>query len=84
MSLNMITPRKRDLDNRRPVECGCDVADRPDLCRVKRCRSCFRDDIHFEVEFSPFLRGFLIAATFGLILIMRPSRCVCCGTLRVF
>ncbi len=51
---------------------------------VKRCRSCWRDDIHKPARFGPFVFGFLLVATLGLILFVRPSRCVCCGTMRVF
>lgn len=51
---------------------------------VKRCRSCWRDDLHIAVRFSPFVFGFLLVISFGLILLIRPSRCVCCGTMRVF
>jgi len=51
--------------------------------RVKRCRSCWRDDFHYNVKFSPVIFGFLLIVTCGLILFVRPSRCCCCGTMRV-
>ena len=51
---------------------------------IKKCRSCWRDDIHKPARFSPFVFGFLLIATLGLVLVIRPSRCVCCGTMRVF
>ena len=50
----------------------------------KRCRSCWRDDIHIPVEFPPLIVGFLTVATLGLFLLVKPSRCICCGTKRVF
>ena len=37
-----------------------------------------------NVPLPPFALGFLMVATFGLVLFVRPSRCVCCGKLRVF
>jgi ABC-type molybdate transport system permease subunit len=51
---------------------------------VKHCKSCWRPDIHVPVKFPPVVHGFLTVITFGLILIIRPSRCVCCGTKRIF
>jgi hypothetical protein len=50
---------------------------------VKRCRSCFRDDVHVKVAYPPFVFGFLLIVSCGMILLLRPSRCVCCGTMRV-
>ena len=49
----------------------------------KYCRSCWRKDFHFRVAFPPIVYGFLLVATCGLILVIRPSRCVCCGTMRI-
>jgi len=51
---------------------------------IKHCRSCFRSDIHIPCAQPPILYGFLIVFTLGLILLYRPSRCVCCGTKRHF
>ncbi|MFK7765954.1 MAG: hypothetical protein AB8B55_01845 [Mariniblastus sp.] len=51
---------------------------------TKACRSCWRDDIHIAVPFRPFALGFLLIVTLGLILVIRPSRCICCGTIRIF
>jgi len=53
------------------------------LKQEKYCRSCWRKDLHFRVSYSPIVFGFLLVATCGLILIIRPSRCVCCGTMRI-
>jgi len=53
------------------------------LKRKKYCRQCWREDFHFRVNYSPIVFGFLIVATCGLILLIRPSRCVCCGTMRI-
>lgn len=50
----------------------------------KRCRSCFRDDIHIPVQYPAVIQGFLTVMTFGLFLLLKPSRCVCCGTKRYF
>lgn len=50
---------------------------------VKHCRSCWRKDIHKPAQFSPFVFGFLTMVTLGLFLVFRPTRCVCCGTMRV-
>lgn len=50
----------------------------------KYCRQCWREDFHFEVIDSPVVFGFLLVATFGLFLLVRPTRCTCCGTMRVF
>jgi predicted Zn-ribbon and HTH transcriptional regulator len=50
---------------------------------VKHCRSCWRDDFHEDVKMPMFLFGFLVVVTFGIILLVRPSRCVCCGTMRI-
>ncbi len=50
---------------------------------VKRCRSCWRNDIHYNVSIPPFLLGVLLVVTFGLVFLLRPSRCVCCGTMRL-
>lgn len=51
---------------------------------VKYCSSCWREDIHKPARFSPFVFGFLLIATLGLVLVVRPKRCVCCGHMRVF
>ena len=51
---------------------------------VKHCRSCWREDIHHNVPIPPFALGFLTVMTLGLILLIRPSRCVCCGRMRLF
>ena len=53
------------------------------LKRRKYCRQCWREDLHFRVNYSPIVMGFLIVVTCGLILFLRPSRCVCCGTMRI-
>ena len=53
------------------------------LKQKKYCRQCWRKDFHFRVAYSPILYGFLLVATCGLILVIRPSRCVCCGTMRI-
>jgi len=50
---------------------------------VKHCHSCFRNDLHFNVPIPPFIFGFLLIASCGLICFVRPSRCVCCGKVRV-
>jgi len=50
---------------------------------VKRCRSCWRNDLHYDVSIPPFLLGVLLVITFGAALFLRPSRCVCCGTMRL-
>ena len=50
---------------------------------VKRCKSCWRDDFHEDVKMPMFVFGFLLVVTFGLFLLFRPSRCVCCGTMRI-
>jgi hypothetical protein len=50
---------------------------------VKRCRSCWRDEVHVPIKLSPILFGFLFVVTLGLILTFRPSRCTCCGTKRM-
>jgi hypothetical protein len=51
---------------------------------MKHCRSCFREDIHFKVGIPPFVFGFLLVATFGLVFFMHPTRCVTCGKVRFF
>ncbi len=53
------------------------------LKQKKYCRQCWRDDLHFRVNYPPIVFGFLIIATCGLVLLVRPSRCVCCGTMRI-
>jgi len=53
------------------------------LKQKKYCRQCWREDFHFRASYSPIVFGFLIVATCGLILVIRPSRCVCCGTMRI-
>lgn len=53
------------------------------LKRKKYCRQCWREDLHYRVNYSPVVFGFLIVATLGLVLLIRPSRCVCCGTMRI-
>lgn len=55
-----------------------------DRSAKKYCRSCWRDDFHVEVISSSVVYGFLVFATFGLVLLARPTRCVCCGTIRIF
>ncbi|QEG23148.1 hypothetical protein MFFC18_30430 [Mariniblastus fucicola] len=50
----------------------------------KHCRSCFRSDIHVPVKFPAFVHGFLTVMSFGLFLVVKPTRCVCCGTKRIF
>ena len=50
---------------------------------VKHCRSCFRDDYHFKVSIPPFILGFLMIATFGLVFLLHPTRCVTCGKVRI-
>jgi hypothetical protein len=50
---------------------------------VKRCRSCWRDDIHYNVSIPPFLLGMLLVVTLGGAMFFKPSRCVCCGTMRL-
>lgn len=50
---------------------------------VKRCKSCWRDDFHEAVKLPMFVFGFLLVATFGLILFVKPYQCVCCGTKRL-
>jgi len=50
---------------------------------VKHCRSCWREDIHKPARISPMVYGSLVVISFGLILALKPSRCVCCGTMRV-
>ena len=55
-----------------------------DRASVKHCRSCFRKDIHRPVPIPPFAFGFLLVVTFGLILFVKPSSCVCCGCTRIF
>ena len=50
---------------------------------VKHCKSCWRDDYHEVVQLPVFVFGFLLIVTFGLILVVKPYRCVCCGTTRV-
>lgn len=50
---------------------------------VKRCKSCWRDDYHEVVRLPVFVFGFLLVVTFGLILFIKPYRCVCCGTKRI-
>lgn len=49
---------------------------------LKHCRSCWREDIHVPVSIPPFALGFLLVFTLGLVLFLRPSRCVCCGKIR--
>ena len=51
---------------------------------IKWCRSCWREDVHFVVKCSPWMYGFLLVLTFGLVLFIRPSQCCCCGEIRVF
>lgn len=51
---------------------------------IKHCRSCWREDIHKPARLQPFVFGFLLIATLGLVVFLRPSRCVCCGTMRIF
>ena len=53
------------------------------LKRKKYCRQCWREDFHYRITYSPIVFGFLIVATGGLVLLIRPSRCVCCGTMRI-
>jgi len=53
------------------------------LKRKKYCRQCWRDDFHYRVNYSPVVLGFLVIVTCGLVLLIRPSRCVCCGTMRI-
>lgn len=50
---------------------------------TKHCRACFRDEHHLILPIYPFLLGFLTVITFGLIFVIRPSRCVCCGKMRI-
>lgn len=49
----------------------------------KYCRSCWREDLHMRINYSPLLLGFLMVVTCGLVLLVKPSRCVCCGTVRI-
>ena len=53
------------------------------LKQQKYCRQCWRKDLHYRVSYPPIIYGFLLIATCGLILVIRPSRCVCCGTMRI-
>ena len=53
------------------------------LKQQKYCRQCWRKDFHFRVSYPPIVFGFLVVATCGLALVIRPSRCVCCGTMRI-
>lgn len=62
------------------MESGIGIGD----SAVRHCRSCWRNDIHHPVLMSPTMLGFLIVATLGLIILTRPSRCTCCGNLRIF
>ncbi len=50
---------------------------------VKHCRSCWRDDYHEIVPISPFMLGFLAVFSLGLVFLIRPCRCICCGHLRI-
>lgn len=67
-----------------------DVADEPvagvllGVQAVRHCRSCWRQDLHQPVVIRPFLLGFLIVASLGLVLLLRPGRCSCCGHLKLF
>jgi hypothetical protein len=49
----------------------------------KYCRQCWRHDVHVPIAIPSVVVGFTVIATFGLVLFFRPSRCVCCGTVRV-
>jgi len=51
--------------------------------QLKHCKNCWREDIHKPARFSPIVYGGLVVLSFGLILALRPTRCVCCGTMRV-
>ncbi len=67
-----------------------DIADEPVVGvllgtqAVRHCQSCWRKDVHQPVVVSPFTLGFLIVATLGLVLVLRPGRCTCCGQLKLF
>lgn len=51
----------------------------------KYCRSCWRKDQHESVwRMRPRVRRLVVILTLGLIKRIEPSRCVCCGTLRIF
>ena len=58
-------------------------SDTRQLKQKKYCKQCWRKDFHFRTNYSPVVMGFLIVATCGLALLIRPSRCVCCGTMRI-
>ena len=53
------------------------------LKQKKYCRQCWRKDFHFRASYPPIVYGFLLVVTCGLILFIHPSRCVCCGTMRI-
>ena len=61
-------------------------ASEPEVTRhvsVKHCKSCWREDVHKPARFNPIVYGGLFVLSFGLIVALNPSRCVCCGTMRV-
>ncbi len=56
-----------------------------DSIGYKYCRSCWRKDLHQSIwQLPKWARRILNFATLGLIRKIEPSRCVCCGTVRVF
>ena len=51
--------------------------------RKRYCKQCCRKDIHKAVRFPIFLEAILVLLTLGLVILIWPERCACCGTVRI-
>ncbi len=51
---------------------------------VKYCSACWRKERHTSLRLNTMTYSVLLFSTLGLLWLLRPKQCNCCGKVRIF